>query len=353
MLLRNKLVKYLNIGSYTFSVQIQKNIRNQRSSAQNLKFDYLICGFPRTGSKAVQEILTSHEDVYVFCRNNLDDAFSGGQKSLLKFHKAAQRILKYAKNQNIKTVLITHHWHQLFSKDILNTISYIVDQPIVMIRKPRDAYLSSYNNAWYYSFKKSAYYFGSWHFDGQVSALPIEDKWQLDTQHKKIMKIHKRGLDYSKFYELLCQTFEKPIPILDFSILKNKKGIGKLFNAVGVKENFMDFFLEPQQDAIWRYGHRNPIQMNFLDYIPIETRYVFKEFLNETVEEPRLILLKEFQWDKAPIQNLRTPRKYFLTMLEDDFLNLNAEQKSFLMTSGKWVEFNGRTIDKFYNKMDK
>ena len=350
-MINKKIFRSFQIGNYKISTELSKVSSIKKINNLNLKFDYIICGLPRSGSKAIQEILTSHDDLYIFSRNNLDEALSKGGKGLLRFHKSSQNILKYAKDNNIKTVLIVHHWHQLLSNEILATIKDIINQPILVIRDPIEAYISSYNNAWYYSFKKSAYFFGSWNLTDVKSITPIENILNIRNQHLNIMKQHMYGLDYVKFHAILCNKLEKKIPIMDFSILKSKKGISNLFKILDVKDIFHDYFLEPQQDRLWRYGHRNPIQMNYIDHIPIQLRYVFKEHLNESTEEPRTIPLESFQWTEGRIFNLRVPKKYYLSILENDFFSMNAEQKSFLKTSVNWTEFNQKEIPSFLFKM--
>lgn len=345
-----KLFIYRIINILGYKIEKKKDIyfKINYKEKECLKFDYIIFGLGRIGSKAIQSFINLHPEIYTISRKEIDKflhfKYNRDNFELKDLNKNYQNKLEWLKKNNIKSVLVIHNNAGIYNKKNLKYFSTIAEKAILVVREPFGLIKSFYNHGIYNSLKPKAYYINSW---GE------NIKYNKSKFNKKFSKIHKnyfekkiKELKYHEVSNILKNHFSE-LHILDFSIISNNENIQKLFKVLQIKSFYHEAFDELQSGIFQRYFQKNYLNLKISNSFYLRCRFsVNPTLITHNDEEPTVKIIEIPLKKQIVIKNLKI-KKFYLICEEKIFNCIKSEDRKFINKNYLDLKF----IEKEFIKM--
>jgi len=316
-------------NKYGYKLKIKTDIyklNTKESFSSFTKFDYVIFGIGRIGSKAIQTFINLHPEIFTISRKEVDKYLTGSKIDLLTLHKRYRNKLEWLKSKKIKSVIVIHNNAEIYDKASLKKFCEIANNAILFVRDPFENIKSHYNQGIYNSPKPSGYHLKQW---DKIDLLKRNfNKSELDhLNHYLNSKI--KNIKYNSISKELKRFF-KDLKLLDFTLLRDQNEIQNLFKILGVSEFFHPSFNEPQNDLLQRYFRHNFFKLKIADSFEIKCRFsILENFINSNDEKVykrliRLNLKEDISINKKLLKHID------VIFLEEDYQEILLEDRKYL-----------------------
>ena len=314
---------------FGYSLKLKSNIykfTNKDSLPSTKKFDYIILGIGRIGSKAIQSFLNLHPEIFTISRKEIDKYIIGSKIDILQLQKKYRKKLDWLKSKKIKSVLVIHNNSGIYNNFMLSKFSKITDNAILFVRDPIENIKSHYKQGIYNSTKPSGYHLEQW---DRVDLLNRNfEKSELEHLNKYL----NNSIKNIKYYSKIKQTkrFFNDLKVVDFELLKDHNKIQNLFKLLEVNEFFHPSLDEPQNDLLQRYFRHNPFKFRIADSFEIKCRFsILRNYINSNDEKIYRKLISLNLPEEISL-NKRLLKHVDVIFLEEDYQEILLEDRKFL-----------------------
>lgn len=333
MNLKSFMKKLLKILLSSIGFELKREISPyktfKKEKKQNIKFDFIIFGTGRTGSKAIQSYLNIHEQIYTISRKELDKAIYHKKNGLLHLRDDYENKLIWLKENNIKSVLVVHQFIGIYTKEKISQISKICENAILITRNPYDVINSCYNHLWYYSLNPIAYDIKGWDFNNKDFKIN-NNRFNSKTYkfHKNSMKQQVAIMNYFYITKML-QKYFKITHVLDFEITKSANGIQSLFSLIGVDSFYHESFNESQNGHLERYFRLNRFEFLFFNIFKLTCRFDIRSNPISSNDEKEWVPIMKFDIDYKIKQKIKV-ENVWLMCPSDELSQVKLEDRNLL-----------------------